>query len=75
MKTIYFLFGEQATASYLNGGLKQLVKDNNIIEATIYAHPKTASPFDLLDAFNGCFDYATITKQEYEFIKKSQELY
>ena len=72
-KTIYFLFGEQAVRSYSDGGLKQLIKDGNIDDSTIYAHPENGDVFNLLDAFNGCFDFIQITKKDFDIIDTLQK--
>lgn len=69
VKSRYFLFGEQNVDIFMNEGMRNLkrhVQDGET--AYTHEHKDGDDVTNLLEAMNGCFDYAELTKKEYEQI-------
>lgn len=78
MKIKYFLFGEVANRRYHNfQDLNSfLIACNGNLEGSVFKYnphdPKALN--DLMEAFNGWFDYIEINKQWYDALNNNKQL-
>ncbi len=71
-KSRYFLFGEQNVRTFIAKGMsgmkRRIQKENET--AYTHEHKPTDDLTDLLNAMDGCFEWAELTKKEYDQIQK-----
>lgn len=68
MKTVYFLFGEEASEMLADEGIDTFIEDledGTDISFTLYAFTPETNPAEFLHSFKGWGDYCALSFEEY----------